>query len=144
MATLPSGRYQLKTLHEEIGLFDRKLAHLEKYENFSTEAERVAAAGKLAAKRNLLIRKAQQMIDEGIEFNEIERPKSLRPESEAPIPATSAVVEVTVLEVMDGGEVAEPVLVGAPEMIPSPYAGTSLDYQSDLAAYKKRARSKTA
>lgn len=78
MSTLPSGRYQLKSLHEEIALFDRKLAHLHKYETFASEIERVASADKLTAKRNLLIRKAQQMIDEGIEFNELERPQSLR------------------------------------------------------------------
>src|SRR5947208_2976789 len=65
MATQPSGRYLLKSLHEEISLFDRKIAHLEKYETFPSDQERTTAADKLAAKRNLLIRKAQVMIDEG-------------------------------------------------------------------------------
>jgi len=83
MRALPSGKYQLKSLHEEIGLFDRKLAHLQKFETFATEAERNASVDKLSAKRNLLVRKAQLMIDEGIEFSESERPRSLRAEAES-------------------------------------------------------------
>ena len=60
MPTLPSGKYQLKSLHEEIDLFDRKLAHLSKFETFATEAERGVSKDKLSAKRNLLIRRAQR------------------------------------------------------------------------------------
>ena len=97
MSTQPSGRYLLKSLHEEISLFDRKIAHLEKYETFPSDQERTTAADKLAAKRNLLIRKAQVMIDEGIEFNEIERPKSLRlndlPQATATLEAPAAASE---------------------------------------------------
>lgn len=80
MSTFPPGKYQLKSLHEEIDLFDRKLAHLLKYEDFPTDAARKAAAGKLSAKRDLLVRKAQRMADDGVEFNESELPKSLRAE----------------------------------------------------------------
>jgi hypothetical protein len=85
MPTLPSGKYQLKSLHEEIMLFDRKLAHAQGVESYSNEDERSTAVAKLTSKRSLLVRKAQQMIDEGIEFNEIERPKSLRPKTETQV-----------------------------------------------------------
>jgi hypothetical protein len=120
MSTLPSGKYQLKTLHEEISLFDRKLAHLRTYETFPSDAEREAAADKLAAKRNLLVRRAQQMIDEGIEFSQFERPKSLSSDEAQTATATL-------------------------ESIPSPFEGTSLDYRADLLAYKKsKAKQKTA
>ena len=119
MSKLPSGKYQLKSLHEEISLLDRKLAHTQTYETFATVAERTAAEDKLSARRNLLIRKAQQMIEEGIEFSEAERPRSLRPVPEPAAPPAPAV---------------ETQMVAQP--IPSPYANTALDYHADLEAYK--------
>lgn len=137
MPVIPSGKYQLRSLHEEIDLFDRKLAHLEKYETFASEEERSASVEKMNAKRNLLIRKAQQMIEEGIEFKESERPRSLRGEdagvatphdtSIAASEPTAAIIEIP----------------AAP--IPSPYRGTALDYTQDLQNYRKnRAKHKTA
>jgi hypothetical protein len=131
MPTLPSGKYQLRTLHEEIALFDRKLAHAQSVENFSSEEDRSTAVSKLTSKRSLLVRKSQQMIDEGIEYNELERPKSLRPES-----ATEAVVPAAVVVEQQG----EPVFAATPEPMPSPYAGTSLDYQANLLEYKKKSK----
>ncbi|QNI36733.1 hypothetical protein [Edaphobacter albus] len=137
MFTVPSGKYQLKSLHEEIALFDRKLAHLQKYEAFATEAERGTAAGKLSAKRNLLVRKAQQMIDEGIEFDEVERPKSLREESDG---ETTGEASISAAESATWSVVA---LRSSSE--PSPYLGTSLDSEHGLQAYKKnKAKRKTA
>ena len=139
MSTLPSGKYQLKTLHEEISLFDRKLAHLRTYETFPTDAERNAAADKLAAKRNLLVRRAQQMIDEGIEFSQFERPKSLVSD-EAPVAAKKSVAAATTTET----ETAEKSAIHL-EAVPSPYEGTPFDYRPDLLAYKKsKAKQKTA
>lgn len=140
MSTLPPGKYQLKSLHEEIDLFDRKLAHLLKYEAFPSDSERNAAAGKLAAKRDLLVRKARQMADDGIEFSQSELPKSLRQEKTvetAHVPLTNGSTEPT----------GEPIsLVAPPEQKqPSPYAGTALDCEPELAAYKKtKAKRKTA
>jgi hypothetical protein len=130
---LVSGKYQLRTLHEEIALFDRKLAHAQNFESFSDEDARSTAVAKLTSKRSLLIRKAQQMIDEGIEFNELDRPKSLRPESVTEETAPAAIVEPQ----------AEPVFAATSEPMPSPYAGTSLDYQANLLEYKKRAKTRT-
>ena len=37
MATAPTDKYYLRSIHEEIALFDRKLAHLEKYEKFTSD-----------------------------------------------------------------------------------------------------------
>jgi hypothetical protein len=136
MSTLPSGKYQLKSLHEEIALFDRKLAHTHKYEAFPTEDGRTAALDKLSAKRNLLIRKAQQMIDEGIEFSDLERPESLRTKKD------SASVEAPVVAQIDA---TTQEIALAPAVQPSPYAGTSLDYQAEIESYKtNKAKRKTA
>lgn len=111
-----------------------------KYEAFPSDAERNAAAGKMTAKRELLVRKARQMADDGIEFSESELPKSLRPEkaaAAAPVHATNGSTEAT-------GEAIS--LAAPPEQLqPSPYAGTSLDCQPELEAYKKtKAKRKTA
>lgn len=136
MPVIPSGKYQLRSLHEEIDLFDRKLAHLEKYETFASEEERSESVGKMSAKRNLLIRKAQQMIDEGIEFHESERPRSLRTEEIKAAPKESP---------------DSPVASPAPEVelpaepVSSPYRGTVLDCTEDLENYKKnRTKRRTA
>ncbi|WP_260703287.1 hypothetical protein [Edaphobacter flagellatus] len=137
MPTLPSGKYQLKSLHEEIALVDRKLAHAQSFEIFSDEDQRNTAVAKLTSKRSLLLRKAQQMIDEGIEFNPSERPKSLRPEGEVVVAEKAIPVAVAAISV-------EETTVAAPEEVLSSFAGTSLDYKTDLDAYKLRSKSKTA
>jgi hypothetical protein len=132
MPTLPSGRYQLKSLHEEIALFDRKLAHLHKYESFATEAERNASADKLAVKRNLLVKKAQQMIDEGIEFNELERPQSLRPDVEKAQTAENALEPAP-----DSPNIETSGAAIEPDSQLSPYAGTALDVRQEVESYRK-------
>jgi hypothetical protein len=133
MPIIPSGKYQLKSLHEEIDLFDRKLAHLHRFETFATEADRNATAEKLSAKRNLLVRKAQQMIDEGIEFSETERPKSLRSETDTPQTVETPPVPVEAP--------VEPAISFAPSSQPSSLG----DFQKDLEDYKRnRMKRKTA
>jgi hypothetical protein len=129
MPVIPSGKYQLRSLHEEIDLFDRKLAHLKNHETFASEEARSESIDKMTAKRNLLVRKAQQMIEEGIEFKDSELPRSLRPEeiSEAPEAPAAAPVEAE----------AAPALETAPRAMPSPYRGTVLDYAQDLENYRK-------
>ncbi len=72
------GKYELKSIHEEIGLYDRKLAHTAKYEVFASEAAREAALAKLTAKRALLVRTAQKLVEDGIEFQPSDLPRSLR------------------------------------------------------------------
>jgi len=76
-------KYYLKSLHEEIGLYDRKLAHLAKYETFATEADREAAIGKMSTKREALAKTAQKLVQDGIEFHPSELPRSLRPQASA-------------------------------------------------------------
>jgi len=72
-------KIRLKMLHEEIDLFDRKLAHLMKYDVFPSETERNAAARKLNLKREALVAKAKALTDEGTEFKPNDLPRSFRP-----------------------------------------------------------------
>src|ERR1700761_7765372 len=67
-ATQPHDKYYLRSLHEDIALLDRKLAHMAKYETFATEKERESATGKLNTKRALLVRNALKLAEEGVEF----------------------------------------------------------------------------
>jgi hypothetical protein len=72
-------KYFLRTLHEEIDLYDRKLAHLAKYEPFASDVEREEALGKMTVKRDTLARTARKLMDEGIEFRPSDLPRSFRP-----------------------------------------------------------------
>ena len=138
MATLVSGKYSLRTLHEEIGLLDRKLAHLRKYEVFKADSDRDAAVARMESKRNLLVRNARAMISEGIAFLPSEVPASLRENAD---------------------ETATPAAVASPDETPAPsprpaeantlsqFAGTSLDSSQSIALYregKKKTRSARA
>lgn len=71
-------KYYLRSLHEEIGLYDRKLAHLLKYDSFASDKDRDMAAGKLRSKRDLLVRDALHLVEAGIEYKASELPRSLR------------------------------------------------------------------
>ncbi len=73
-------KYHLKTLHADIDLFDRRLAHLLKYEVFATETARAAAARKITLKRDALVITAKRLAAEGVEYKESELPRSFRPE----------------------------------------------------------------
>lgn len=92
MATQARDKYFLKSLHEEIDLFDRKLAHLQKFETFASDKERDTAAQKMTTKREQLARTARQLAEEGIEFKPTDLPRSFRPEGEI-AEAKPAVVE---------------------------------------------------
>ena len=80
MANIVENKYYLKTVHEEIGLFDRKLAHLLKYEVFESDEARDAAVRKLTRKRETLVETAKRMVAEGVEFNASDLPRSIVPE----------------------------------------------------------------
>lgn len=71
-------KYFLRTIQEDIALYDRKLAHLMKYESFASDKERKAAAAKIAVKRGHLIRHAQQLAEEGIEYKPSAIARALR------------------------------------------------------------------
>lgn len=75
-------KYYLKSLHEEIDLYDRKLAHTAKYEQFASEVERETTLGKMTTKRALLARTARKLMEDGIEFQSSDLPRSFRPEPE--------------------------------------------------------------
>ena len=135
MATAPTGKYYLRSLHEEIALFDRKLAHLEKYETFASDEEREQAARKMATKRNALVTVAQRLVAEGVEFDASELPKSLRPAgTEAPIPAVVSTQEEAPAE-------EAPAVTGRAQEA-SPYAGTSLDWQASVERYLAKKKHK--
>ena len=71
-------KYYLKSVHEEIGLFDRKLAHMDKYEVFASDADRELAAKKMNRKRELLVQTAVRLAGAGIEFKDSDLPRSFR------------------------------------------------------------------
>jgi hypothetical protein len=91
--TAIESKYHLKTIHADIDLYDRRLAHLLKFEVFDTEAARAAAARKINLKRDPLVVIAKRLAAEGVEFKLSELPRSFRPEGEAapaPIEAAAA------------------------------------------------------
>jgi hypothetical protein len=135
VANTQENKYYLKTLHDEIDLFDRKLAHLLKYDTFDTDAARAAAAQKMSNKRATLAETAKRLVAEGVEFKETDLPRSFRPK-DAPV---AAVVEVkTETETV----VAEPGHGRASRRQASAFAGTSLDWEKSVREYmlKKAAR----
>ena len=83
-------KYFLKSLHEEIDLYDRKLAHMAKFEIFTSEEDRETAIAKMSLKRATLARTAQKLADDGIEFQPSDLPRSFRPEAQEPEPAKIA------------------------------------------------------
>ena len=135
MANIVENKYYLKTVHDEIDLYDRKLAHLLNFETFATEADRAAATRKLTLKRDALALTAKRLAEEGIEFNQNDLPRSFRPK------------DAVVVDVEEAKEVAakspEPFAgaAGANRSVRrqgSPYAGTSLDWQSSVQHYMQK------
>jgi hypothetical protein len=74
----PRDKYFLRSLHQEIDLYDRKIAYLEKYVAFATPADRKAAEDKMVEKRASLERTARELAAAGVEFKETELPRSFR------------------------------------------------------------------
>lgn len=83
-------KYFLKSLHQEIDLYDRKLAHMAKYERFASDADRESALDKMTTKRATLARIAQKLAQDGIEFHPSDLPRSFRPRTESAGHATLA------------------------------------------------------
>ena len=137
MATPVQDRYYLRTLHQEIDLFDRKLAHMLRYDSFANDAERKVSAGKLTAKPELLAKTARKLAEDGIEYKASELPRSFRGD-DAPLEAS---VVPSVAATPEANEAA--VAPRKSRLFPSPFAGTTLDVQADVQAYK-RSRAKVA
>jgi hypothetical protein len=77
----PSARrdkYFLRDLHQEIDLYDRKLAYLGKYVDFAAPADRVEAENRLRAKRAPLEKTALELAASGVEYAEKDLPRSFR------------------------------------------------------------------
>ncbi len=73
-------KYFLRDLHQEIDLYDRKLAYLSKYEDFATPADREQAQEKMLAKRAPLEKTARELAASGVEFDVNDLPRSFRAE----------------------------------------------------------------
>ena len=80
---VPHDKYFLRSLHQEIDLYDRKLAYLDKFAEFASAAEREVAENKLIAKRSSLAETARQLVADGVEFSPADLPRSFRIAAEA-------------------------------------------------------------
>lgn len=131
MAAVLTHKYHLKSVHEEIDLFDRKLAHLMNFEKFDSDAARDEAVRKMNVKRAALVKSALQLAADGVEYKQNELPRSLRPKDVAPEAAP------TPAATPDAEAVVEP-----PSLLPKqsngPYTGTSLDWQASVREYLKK------
>jgi hypothetical protein len=124
-------KYYLKSVHAEIDLFDRRLAHLHKYDVFDSEAARAAAARKLTLKREPLVQTAKRLAAEGVEYKESELPRSFRPDG---LPAP--------VEAKPEPEVAATPTAPSENRTArrqgSPFAGTSLDWEKSVQHYMQK------
>jgi hypothetical protein len=147
MSTAPSSnKYFIKSLEDEIGLFDRKLAHLLKFETFPSDEERQVAAAKLSAKRDRLIRTVRDLI-EGVPDPD-PKAKKAKPaaksktstrskaaaKSALPTAKTVAELAIPVAEIPEETALPDSGISTLPR-IASPYAGTSLDSGQELVNY---------
>lgn len=69
-------KYFLRDLHQEIDLYDRKLAYLEKFAEFASAADREQAEKELLKKRALLEKAALELAASGVEYDEKDLPRS--------------------------------------------------------------------
>ena len=72
----PHDKYFLRSVHQEIDLYDRKLAHLRNHEAFASSADRDEAESKLITKRAALEKTARDLAAKGVEFSEADLPRS--------------------------------------------------------------------
>jgi hypothetical protein len=80
---VPHDKYFLRSLHQEIDLYDRKLAYLEKYVTFDSTADREEAEKKLVTKRASLAETAKKLAADGVEFKPSDLPRSFRAAEQA-------------------------------------------------------------
>jgi hypothetical protein len=78
MQARPDSKYALKDLHEEIDLFDRKIAYCEEYEQFDSQQARQSALQKLVTKREALVKAALAMASRGVECDPKYLPRSFK------------------------------------------------------------------
>lgn len=80
----PTDKYFLKSLHQEIDLYDRKLAYLNKYGEYATAEDRELAESKLLQKRAALEKTAKELAAAGVEFSAADLPRSFRAQVDHP------------------------------------------------------------
>ncbi len=78
MKAIADAKYALRDLHQEIDLFDRKIAYCQLYENFDSAHERALALKKLVTKRESLVKTALAMVGRGVECEPKYLPRSFR------------------------------------------------------------------
>jgi len=71
-------KYFLRDLHQEIDLYDRKLAYLNQFVDFASPGDREEAENKLLSKRAPLEKAALELAASGVEFEEKDLPRSFR------------------------------------------------------------------
>lgn len=71
-------KYFLRDLHQEIDLYDRKLAYLNKFADFASPNDREEAENRLLAKRAPLEKTALELVASGVEYEEKYLPRSFR------------------------------------------------------------------
>jgi len=71
-------RYFLRDLHQEIDLYDRKLAYLDKFVEFASSVDREEAKSRMLAKRAPLEKTALELVASGVEYEEKDLPRSFR------------------------------------------------------------------
>jgi citrate synthase len=154
MSTAPSSnKYFIKSLEEDISLFDRKLAHLLKFESFPSDSERQVAASKLSAKRERLIRTIRDLTEGTPTAEAAPAPakktkaaakprtstrsraaaKSAAPAeviavAEQPVPTADVLAADLPTQIIDTEGPTLPKLA-------SPYVGTSMDSEQELKNY---------
>lgn len=77
-ATHPPTKYELRELHRQIDLYDRKIAACESFEKFDSEMERASSRQKLVNKRERLVKSARVMENLGVEYDPAQLPRSFR------------------------------------------------------------------
>ena len=71
-------KYFLRDLHQEIDLYDRKLAYLRNFVDFASPRDREEAESKLLAKRAPLEKTALELAASGVEYDQKDLPRSFR------------------------------------------------------------------
>jgi len=83
MPAKPVSKYELKDLHQEIDLFDRKIAYCKAFETFASEEARAAALQKLMTKREGLVKRAVEAVNSGVECDPKYLPRSFKQQAVA-------------------------------------------------------------
>ena len=84
--TKPAARqdkYFLRDLHQEIDLYDRKLAFLNNHMEFASPADRQEAVKRMLTKRASLEKSARELAALGVEYRDEDLPRSFRSRPDA-------------------------------------------------------------